>query len=161
MPIVSVRHTSRCAILNTFDWMTVDSADSADIQYLSLSAREVLRRQLWWQWRSFWQFIWSRTILLKEWPGYIYYLFRVRNVSHGGLPSPPTLVSVWNTRVFRTALTALVEPRTLWRRIRRDPSPKRWVALHTSLAAAMISCLVFLRRVALYIPLPAPASGFL
>jgi len=36
--------------------------------------------------------------------------------------SATTLVSVWNTRVFRTALTALAEPRTLWRRIRRDGS---------------------------------------
>jgi hypothetical protein len=75
--------------------------------------------------------------------------------------SATTLVSVWNTRVFRTALTALAEPRTLWQRIRRDPSPKRWVALHTSHAAAIIPCLVFLGRVALYITLAAAVSGFL
>ena len=75
--------------------------------------------------------------------------------------SATTLVSVWNTRVFRTALTALAEPRTLWQRIRRDPSPKRRVALHTSLAAAIIPCLLFLRRVALYITLAALVSGFL
>jgi len=37
-------------------------------------------------------------------------------------PSATTLISVWNTRVFRTALTALTEPRTLWRRITRYPS---------------------------------------
>jgi len=37
-----------------------------------------------------------------------------------------TLVSVWNTRVFRTALTALTEAHTLWRRITRFP-------LHTHL----------------------------
>ena len=45
--------------------------------------------------------------------------------------SATTLVSVWNTRVFRTALTALTEPRTLWRRIARCPSPRRRVALHS------------------------------
>jgi len=37
----------------------------------------------------------------------------------------------------------------------------RRVALHTSLAAAIIPYLLFLRRVALYITLAAPASGFL
>jgi len=47
--------------------------------------------------------------------------------------STTTLVSVWNTRVFRMALTALTEPRTLWRRITCDPSPRRLVALHTYL----------------------------
>jgi len=31
-------------------------------------------------------------------------------------PSATTLVSVWDTQVFRKALTALTEPRTLWRR---------------------------------------------
>ena len=35
--------------------------------------------------------------------------------------SATTLDSVRNTRVFRTALTALTEPRTLWRRITRYP----------------------------------------
>ena len=47
--------------------------------------------------------------------------------------SAMTLISVWNTRVFRTALTALTEPRTLWRRITRYPSPRRRLALHTYL----------------------------
>ena len=37
----------------------------------------------------------------------------------------------------------------------------RRVALHTSPAAAIIPCLLFLQRVALYIRLAAPASGFL
>ena len=50
-----------------------------------------------------------------------------------GGSSATTLVSVWNTEVFRTALTALTEPRTLWRRITRYPSPRRRVALHTHL----------------------------
>ena len=45
--------------------------------------------------------------------------------------SATTLVSVRNTQVFRMALTALTEPRTLWRRISRFPSPRRWVALHS------------------------------
>jgi hypothetical protein len=35
------------------------------------------------------------------------------------------------------------------------------VALHTSLVAAIIPCLLFLRRVALYITLTTPASGLL
>ena len=74
--------------------------------------------------------------------------------------SATTPVSVWNTLVFRTALTALTEPRTLWRRIEHDPSPKRRIALHTSLVAAIIPFLLFSRRVALYITLAAPASGF-
>jgi hypothetical protein len=77
------------------------------------------------------------------------------------VPSETTLVSVWNTRVIWTALTALVKPRTCWPRIRGDPSPKRRIALHTSLASANIPCLVFFQRVALYITLPTPASGFL
>jgi len=47
--------------------------------------------------------------------------------------SATTLVYLWNTRVFRTALTALTEPRTLWRRITRFPSPRWLVALHTHL----------------------------
>jgi len=45
--------------------------------------------------------------------------------------SATTLISFRNTRVFRTALTALTEPRTLWRRITRCPLPTRQVALHT------------------------------
>jgi len=35
------------------------------------------------------------------------------DVEEGGVTSATTLVSVRNTRVFRTALTALMEPRTL------------------------------------------------
>ena len=45
--------------------------------------------------------------------------------------------------------------------IRHHQSPKRRVALHTSLAAAILPCLVFLRRVAFYVTLATPASGFL
>jgi hypothetical protein len=75
--------------------------------------------------------------------------------------SGTTQVSVWHTRVFQTALMALAEPSTLWQRIKRDPSPKQRVMLHTSIAAAIIPCLMFLRRVALYIMLAALASGFL
>jgi hypothetical protein len=43
------------------------------------------------------------------------------------VPSATILVSVWNTRVFRTALT---EPRTVCPRITRFPSPRHRVALH-------------------------------
>jgi len=45
--------------------------------------------------------------------------------------SATTLVSVWNTRVFSTALTALTEPGTLWRRITRYSSPRWRVALQS------------------------------
>jgi len=51
--------------------------------------------------------------------------------THCDKSSAITLVSVRNTRVFRTALTALTEPRTLWRRITRYPSPRRRVVLHS------------------------------
>jgi len=47
--------------------------------------------------------------------------------------SATTLVSVWNTWVWRTALTTLTDRNTLWQRITRLPSPRRWVALHTHL----------------------------
>jgi len=47
--------------------------------------------------------------------------------------SATTLICVWNTRLCRTALTALTEPRTLWRRITRCLSPRRRFALHTYL----------------------------
>jgi len=53
--------------------------------------------------------------------------------------SATTLVSVRNTRVFRTALTTLMEPRTLWRRIARYPSPRRRVALHTYLLYFLVT----------------------
>ena len=44
--------------------------------------------------------------------------------------SATTLASVGNTRVLRTALTALTEPRALWRRYTRYWLPRQWVALH-------------------------------
>ena len=47
--------------------------------------------------------------------------------------SAAKLISIWNTWVFQTALTALTEPLTLWRRIRLYQSPRRQVALHTYL----------------------------
>jgi hypothetical protein len=47
--------------------------------------------------------------------------------------SATTQVSVWNTQVFRTALTALTEPGTLWQRITRFPSPRWRAGLHTHL----------------------------
>jgi len=58
-----------------------------------------------------------------------YYVFSL--VPMGLITSATTLVSVRNTRVFRTALMALMEPRTLWLRIPRYPSPGRRVALHS------------------------------
>ena len=83
-PIISVWKAFRCAILIAFDWMTVDSPDSADIYGLSSFSREVLCRQSWWQRWSFWQFKCSRTIMLKEWRGCFDNLFSVRNVSYSG-----------------------------------------------------------------------------
>jgi hypothetical protein len=77
------------------------------------------------------------------------------------LSSATNLVSVRNTWVFLMALTALTEPRTLRLWMRPDPSPKRRVALHTSLVAAIVPCLWGLRPVALHITLAAPLSGFL
>ena len=47
------------------------------------------------------------------------------------ITSATTLVSVRNTQVFRTALMALTEPRTLWRRIPHFPSPGQRVVLHS------------------------------
>jgi len=44
--------------------------------------------------------------------------------------SATTLVYVRNTRVSRTALMALTEPRTLWRGITRCPSPMRRVQVY-------------------------------
>ena len=55
------------------------------------------------------------------------------------LSSATTLVSIRNTRVFRTSLTALMEHCTLWRRITRYPSPRRWVALHTNLLYCLVT----------------------
>jgi len=82
-PIFVVRNALRWAIRISFDWMTVESSDSADIAYLSSSPREVLWRQSWWQRWSFWQCKCSRTIMLKEWPGCFGDLFRFRTVSYG------------------------------------------------------------------------------
>ena len=48
-------------------------------------------------------------------------------------PSATTLVSVRNTKVFQSALTALTEPRTLWQRNTWFPSARRQVMLHTYL----------------------------
>jgi len=53
--------------------------------------------------------------------------------------SATTLVSVRNTGVFRTALTALTEHRTLWRRITCYPSPRRQVPLHTYLLHCVVT----------------------
>jgi len=47
-PNCSVRNAFRCAILINFEWMTDDSPDSADIEYLSSSSREVICGQRWW-----------------------------------------------------------------------------------------------------------------
>jgi len=81
-----------------------------------------------------------------------------------GSSSAMTLVSDRNTRVFRTALTALTEPCTLWRRFRRYP-------LHTYLlyflvtythhqndtcvtlfAVAAVTLKPFTQRVAMFMP---------
>ena len=47
--------------------------------------------------------------------------------------SATTIVSVRITRVFRTALTALMEPCALWRRYTHCPSPRWCMAFHTYL----------------------------
>jgi len=83
-PILSVRNAFRCAILITFDWIMVDSPDSADIYDLSSSSREVLCRQSWWQRWSFWQLNCSCAIMLEEWPGCLDDLLRIWNVLYGG-----------------------------------------------------------------------------
>jgi len=82
-PILGVGNASRCNILFTFSWMTVDSSDSADIKYLSSSFRKVLCRQTWWHRWSFWQFKCSRTFILKFWPGYFDDLLCIWNVTNG------------------------------------------------------------------------------
>jgi len=51
----------------------------------------------------------------------------------GLCPSATTLLSIRNTRVCRTALTAPTEPHTLWWRITCLPSPRWRVSLHTYL----------------------------
>jgi len=50
-----------------------------------------------------------------------------------------TKISIWNTSVFRTAMMALTELRTRWKRITRYPSPRRWVALHTYLLSFVVT----------------------
>jgi len=55
------------------------------------------------------------------------------------ITSATTRVSVSNTRVFRTALTDLTEPRTLWRRITHYPPLRRWVALHMYLLNLLVT----------------------
>ena len=80
---------------------------------------------------------WSWSVSAHCWDDSIESSFR----RYSRVASATTLVSVWITRVFRTALTALTEPQTLWRRITCYPSPRRWVtwsprrrvALHTHL----------------------------
>jgi len=81
-PIFGVWNAFRWTILVTFSRMAVDSLDSADIHYLSLSSREVLCRQCWWQMWFFRQFKCSRTIMLKVWPGCIDNLCSIWNVSY-------------------------------------------------------------------------------
>jgi len=54
----------------------------------------------------------------------------IREVSSKFPSSATTLVSVRNTRVFRTALTAPMEPHTLWQRITCYLSPRQRVAFH-------------------------------
>ena len=56
-----------------------------------------------------------------------------------GAASATTLVSVRNTWVFRTALTALTEHRTLRRRNTRYPLRRRRVALHTYLLHCVVT----------------------
>jgi len=77
------------------------------------------------------------------------------------LTAATTPVSIRHTRVIRTALTARAGPRTLWLRLRSDPSPKRRVAIHTSLVLAIIPCLILLWHVELSITLAARAWCFL
>ena len=45
--------------------------------------------------------------------------------------SATTLVSIWNTQVFRMALMALTEPRKIWQKITCFPSARRRVDLET------------------------------
>ena len=63
----------------------------------------------------------------------ICWLLSITNISATFIASATTLVSIRNTRVFRTALMALTEPRTLRQRITRYPSPRQQVVLHTYL----------------------------
>jgi len=58
------------------------------------------------------------------------WLHRKHSIALNQAASATSQVSVRKARVFKTALTALTEPRTLWRRITRFPSPRRWVWLY-------------------------------
>jgi len=80
-PIFGVQNAFTCTNLITSDWMTVASSDAAGIQYLSLSPREIVCTQSGWHRKSFWQFEYSHTIMLKEWPGCFEDLFRVQMYS--------------------------------------------------------------------------------
>jgi len=57
--------------------------------------------------------------------------FLVSEMLSGELSSATTLVCVRDTQVFQTALTALMEPRTLGQRITCCPSPRPRFVLHT------------------------------
>jgi len=83
MPIFSYRNGFRCVVFIGFDSMTVNSSYSEDIQYFSLFSKVVLCRYSWWQRRSFWQFKYSSTIMLKKLPGDYEGLIHLWNVSHG------------------------------------------------------------------------------
>jgi len=50
----------------------------------------------------------------------------------------PTLISRWNTRVFRTAQTAQTKLRTLSQRTTHFPLHRWWVALHTSITLGLV-----------------------
>jgi len=67
----------------TFGRMAVDSFESAEVEYLSLSSRQVLCRQSWWQMWYFWQCECSRTIMMNVWPGCLDDFFDIWNVSYG------------------------------------------------------------------------------
>jgi len=82
-PIVGIGNTFRCAILVTFSCLIVDSSESANIQYLSSSSREVMCRQSWWQRWSFWQWICSRTSMLNIWQWCFDDLFGIWNAFYG------------------------------------------------------------------------------
>jgi len=63
--------------------MAVDSFDSAHIENLSSSSREVLCRQSWWHRWSVRQFKCSHAIVLTVWPACLDDLFSIRNESYG------------------------------------------------------------------------------
>ena len=82
-PIFSVWNAFRWAIPITFSRIAVNSFDSADIQYLRSSPREVLCRQSWRRRWFFRQFTCSRTVMLKVSPGCFDDLLSIWNVSYG------------------------------------------------------------------------------